>query len=423
MVVLEFMNELIEQNQEIAETFSAEEKTQRKKDIILVQPIIWSMILTSVCVFGRDSFLSSLSLPDFFYHAVRYGIPAALLVYAFCFIDKKYIIWFSGLALFLGTSYSFAFIQDNFLREELFLYIITTFLICIPATIFVASIKNYEILYSALKICSFIVSGISIYYIFNRTDILYSMSASYQILWCSVLHVNEVFIKDKDYKSRLFYIALSIFEFSAIFIRGARGPLVCFMFYVLCKVIIEARRRRSNSFILAGLVIVGIFAAVNLTVLEEWGGDKLDQMGLYSRNLNSLLTETIFDESEREILRDQAYELIQEKPFLGYGASSDAKLLNGKYVHSLPLELAMDFGIIVGGGIFLVVCALVIRTLFSESSIKRDLKLIFLTEGFVMLFMSGTYLQSVFFFAFIGLAISDEYEKKGRTTTAMVAGT
>ena len=73
-----------------------------------------------------------------------------------------------------------------------------------------------------------------------------------------------------------------------------------------------------------------------------------------------------------------------------------------------------DFGILIGGIIFIVICLYVIGIFFAEEGVKRDLKLVLLSEGFVMLFFSGTYLQSIFLFLFIGLLLSEEHRYKIR---------
>ena len=385
---------------------------QRKKDRILSRPILWYLLLTAICVFGRDSFLAPLKLPENLYHYIRYGATTIATLYALFFIKKKFVVWLISMEMFFGLSYLFAYIQGYMLRDKVILYTITTLIVCIPGAVSLASMTSFEYFYQRLRIIAFFVSIICLLYLFSPTvSFLYSMPASYQLLWCCSIHVNEIFKNDNP-RSKVFYTIISIIEFGAIFIRGARGPLFCFAIYLASKIVIEMRY--SVKAIVTALVGFIALATVanSITEVLNWIGIKLSQAGIYSRNLHFLIHNTVFDASGREVFHSRAIDLIWERPFLGYGASSDVKLLGGQYTHSLPLELMFDFGIVVGGIIFIVICIHVIRTFLLDTGIKRDLKLIFLTEGFVMLFFSGTYLQNIFFFMFIGVLLSEAHSYK-----------
>lgn len=386
---------------------------QRKRDKILSRPILWYLFLTVVCVFGRDSFLAPLGIAEEVYYYLRYGATAMAALYAVLFIKKKFVGWLVGMEVFFGLSYIFAYLQDNMLQGNILVYIVTTLIVCIPGAVFLASIEDYEYFYQRLKITSIFVSAMCIFYLFSHTFTdSYSMPASYQILWCSVLHVNEIFKKKQSAKERVFFIALSAVEIVVIFIRGARGPLLCFAVYITAKTIIEMRNNvKAMAFALVGMTGLAILAQ-NAAEVTTWIGGMLNQAGLYSRNLQYILSKSIFDGSGRGVWRSRAIDLIWESAFFGYGASSDVKLLGGQYTHSLPLELMFDFGVFFGGVIFVLICIYVIKTFTSEEGVKRDLKLILLTEGFVMLFFSGTYLQSIFLFLFVGVVLSEKHRYK-----------
>ena len=387
-----------------------EQRIQRKRDRALSRPILWYLLLTVICVFGRDSILVPLGISENVYYYIRYGAPTLATLYALLFIKKKFLGWFAGMELIFGLSYIYAYIQDNMLQGNILVYLVTTLIICIPGAICIASIEDYEFFYQKLKLTSVVVSIITIIYIYQPlVGTTYSMPASYQILWCSVLHVNELFKKNSKKAEKVLFTAFSVFEVITIFIRGARGPLLCFAVYIAAKVIIEMRSNKKAMF--AGLLGAMVLAAIaqNIDSVVSWISLKLNQAGLYSRNLQYILSKSIFDGSGRDVWRDRAIDLIWERPLWGYGASSDVKLLGGQYVHNLPLELMFDFGIFLGGIIFVVICLYVIGIFFSQEGVKRDLKLVFLTEGFVMLFFSGTYLQSIFLFLFIGVLMSEEH--------------
>lgn len=409
-------NSSFEDNQKLRFTEDKIElREQRRRDKALSRPVLLYLLLTVICVFGRDSILAPLGISENIYYYIRYGLPTVATLYALFFIKKKLINWFVGLELFFGLSYIFAFLQDNMLQGNVLVYVINTLIICIPGAICIASIEDYEFLYNRFKLTSIVVSLFALLYIYQPlVGTTYSMPASYQILWCSTIHVNEIFKKKSKKPVIVFFLALSIFEVISIFFRGARGPLLCFAVYLAVKVIIEMFYNRKALFIGLTGVLSLVVVSLNLDKVLSWISLKLNQAGLYSRSLNYIMTKSIFDDSGRSVWRQKAVDLIWERPLWGYGASSDVKLLGGQYAHSLPLELMLDFGVLVGGTIFVIICIYVLGVFFSNEGVKRDLKLIFLTEGFVMLFFSGTYLQSVFLFLFIGVLLSEEHKFKIR---------
>ena len=408
------LQEVMQMNREESDIHPSEkdleQKKQRKLDRIYARPILWYLIFTSICVFGRDSILAPLDISETIYYYIRYGLPTIVALYAMLFVKGKYLAWFAGLELLFGFSYLFAYTQDNMLVDNILVYTITTLIICTPGTVCLASIEDYDFFYQKLKWTSVFVSTMAIIYIYQPFEgTTYSMPASYQILWCSVLHVNEVLKKNNKKSERLLFAAFCIFEVITIFLRGARGPLVCFAIFLAAKIIIEMRN--NKVVMIPGLIGVAAVVAIaqNVDKVLAWISSQLNQMDLYSRNLDYIMSNAVFDGSGRDFLRNKAVDLILERPLWGYGASSDVKLLDGQYVHSLPLELMFDFGVLFGGIAFVLICIYVIGVFFSKEGVKRDLKLIFLTEGFVMLFFSGTYLQSVFFFLFIGIVLSEQH--------------
>ncbi|MBR0456977.1 MAG: hypothetical protein IJJ01_09940 [Firmicutes bacterium] len=378
-----------------------------KGNLKLSRPIVWYFLLTAICVFGRQSIFAALPIPEIVYDAARYGIPLLLFLLAMPYVKRRFHIWLFGLEVFFATSYAFSYLRGYMIQENILAYCVITLLLCIPALIATASMDDYEVLYKGLKIASFPIAVIVIIHLFSPENAsLYSMAGAYQLVFTGSIHYNEVF---RSKKNKWFYAVFVVVELVSIFVRGARGPLLCLIAFIAVKTILELRNNRK-ALVLSFIGILGLFvAAQNISGIMSWIGVRLNTAGLYSRNFQYLLSNAILNDSGRSVFRDKAIELIWQNPLIGYSASSDVKLLGGQYTHSLPIELMFDFGILVGGVIFAFITIHVIHSFFIPQGTEKDLRFIMLTHGYLMLFFSGTYLQSVYLFIFIGMAISSKY--------------
>ena len=379
----------------------------KRDDIRLSRPIVWFFVLTAICVFGRQSVLASLPLSETMYNIVRYGGTLGLFLIALPKIKKKYHVWFLGLEVLFGFSYLLSYLRGYMLSANIVTYCVITLVICIPSCIAIASIDNYEILYKRLLYGSFPIAAIVILFMFSPANTsLYSMSGAYQLVLTGAIHYNEVY---RSKKWKWLFLFLTGLQLVAIFIKGARGPLLCLIAFLAIKTFFEFRGNiKAMAFSFLGIVAL-VIAAQNSSTIMSWVGVKLDSAGLYSRNFQYIMNNELFNDSGRNTFRDRAIDLIWENPLFGYSASSDVKLLGGQYTHSLPIELVFDFGIIVGGLLFIYLTYHVLHSFLIPGGTEKDLRMIFLTQGYLMLFFSGTYLQSVYLFLFLGMAISSIY--------------
>ena len=87
---------------------------------------------------------------------------------------------------------------------------------------------------------------------------------------------------------------------------------------------------------------------------------------------------------------------IAEHPFLGVGACGDRVVtVSHDYAHNIILELCVEYGVIIGGLIYLFLLYIGFRMLFKcKDRAWRALFLPFYVFSMVELFFSGTFLQS-----------------------------
>lgn len=381
-----------------------------KKDKALCRPIFWYIVLSCYCVFGRD-LLSSFELPNILFLVLRFGISAFLIVLACRYLNFKRILLLFGLEFWFGISYLITYVTNRYYEEEFLTYCITTLVICIPFLVLVSLVDDYACLYRYLHKASYVNTVLLLPYLFlTQSSITYSMPASYQLLFCTLLHINDVLRKDSKWK--VLKCLLIGVEMVFIFVRGARGPLLCLAVFIALKMLTEfATSKRRIFFTVIGCVIL-VIAFANFDTVVSGIGVLLDKFGLYSRTYEQLISNKIFADSGRSSLQTHAIELIRENPFFGYGASADVKLLGGQYVHNILLELLFDFGIIIGSLIFLFITVNIVLTPFMRRSAEKEIRMLLLPLAYVMLFFSGTYLQSVYLFLFIGIMLQNSGRRR-----------
>lgn len=388
---------------------TTEQNTETKRyDDALSKPLMAYFVLTCLCVFGRESFLSQLGISETMYNLVRYGLTLFFILGALPHINRRPFIYMVFLEFFFGLSYLFSYLQGYFVPDDVPVYCITTLVIAIPCLACVSSVADRELLYKKIVISSYIISAIVLVYMYWPLNLSeYSMSASYMLVYSGAVHINEIF---RTKKRKWILLVLSIAEFVTIFIKGARGPLFCLLVYILVKVFLEMRHNpKMLVLVLAGILFLFV-GWLNLSSVICFLSRLLERAGLHSRTLAYILSKNILDDSGRGGIKDAAMDFVFKRPIIGYGAASDTGLIGG-YPHSLPIELMFDFGIFIGSLIFILITICVIRTLFEDEGVNKDLKLIFLTQGYVMLFLSGSYLQSVCLFLFMGMVIKTPENK------------
>jgi hypothetical protein len=381
----------------------------KRKDLVLSSPIIFYIIANVYFSFG-SVFFNYPNTAEILNKYIKYGISALLILYALKYIKKRAIIYLFIAEVFFIFSYLYSFLMGYMDNSIILEYSISTLVICVPFGMLIASIENLEFLYRGLVKASYWNIGLLfIYFVFKGDTITYSMPAAYQVLFCGVMHVSELFRRSVKVKSLL--IPLVILDTVLIFVKGSRGPLLILMVYVLLKILTEFwKNKKIIVWIFLGIIFM-IIAVINFNQIVNFVGLILSRYNIYSRSFSLLIDNKLFGDSGRTALHDLAKTLILKSPIIGYGASSDFMLLGGAYVHSLYLELLFDFGIILGGLLFAFITINTIKSLFIRHGVKKDLLIIFTVLGYVMLMISSTYLQNIYLFLFLGLVIRQRKTK------------
>lgn len=386
-----------------------------RKDIILCRPVIWYILLTVICVFGRQ--IIPLPVPHMFYTLFRFGVPSIFGLLALPKINTRLVFPFLILESFFGLGYIITYLLGNASTDLLREYIPFTIAICVPFLFFVASLADMDCLYYGIIRISYCCFAVLTMYLLRQTGyresgaIIYDMPGSYQMLLFVFMYMTQIFRKEKP---AWLYTVLSAIGLLLVIIHGSRGPLFCFIVFFALKVITELRHNRIAVFF-AGVFIVGLIALIeNINYVLQGLLVLVNRFGINSRTISQILRRTILDDSGRSTFQKRALELIDKNFFIGTGVGSDVKLLGGQYAHNLFLELWIDFGTVIGSLIAIYIIYIVVNSLVVPKGTLKDLAIVFLCTGVVMLMISGTYLENINLFINIGLVIYYQLSKKMR---------
>lgn len=185
---------------------------------------------------------------------------------------------------------------------------------------------------------------------------------------------------------------------------GTRGTVVCFLVFILLMLLLFQKRKRPVLYISA-FILVAI--ALVFSGLLEWLYDFAENFGLSLRVLDKLQSGSFGESSGRVLIAGRVWEYILLNPLTGMGIYSDRRVAGGQYAHNILLELVIDFGVIVGLMLFVLLIVLILKAVLCVRRYEGNgeagiLLLTYICSGFVKLFLSGSYLNETTLFFLIG---------------------
>lgn len=228
------------------------------------------------------------------------------------------------------------------------------------------------------------------------------MVFSYNLLFPTA-YITLKCMSDFDFK-RLFGTAVGA---GLILIAGCRGALVCYLSAILLYVIFSGgvfgiRKAISILLLLLTIVVISIFWNEILVSAIKL----LEAMNIDSRTLTMLSNQSFFDDSGRSSIQKTIMDNIGLLP---KGLYYDRIAADGSYAHNLFLELAIQYGILLGGSIIVWLCYHVVRSVFTVSKDPTASIVLYslIASGLMRLMFSGSYLlNEPGFWLLIGLILN-----------------
>lgn len=249
---------------------------------------------------------------------------------------------------------------------------------CVSSALCMVAIRDLNVVVRSLKIVSYVITVLAfsffLFYLRGFFSISeYSMSFSYSCLLPMMVFYNE----KKPYS-----MIISVFLFLMVIAIGSRGAAFSFVIYILFDVFASSNKRKWWILLLSFLFIV------LLPFFENY----LGSIGISSRTLNMAEDNDLFSSTGRNTIQKGAWQLIADYPF-GMGIYGDRANLGGAYCHNIFLELLVDFGWIIGGGICLISLYSIVNLFIRTKGKYKNYLLIMFVVGIVPLFASGSVFQ------------------------------
>lgn len=215
---------------------------------------------------------------------------------------------------------------DVFLRGTLFL----TFVWWIPIGVSCVAVNDKEVLYHTFLSWSYPMA-LMLYscLFFRQTDAVadpmadpseeYNMFFGFHMVLPTLLHMNEYL---RTHKRTL--LVWSVADVLLLLIYANRGALIPILFFLFYKYVVENRGDRNSriarmaAIVTAGVVLV-LFSNVILGGVNELG----ERIGVKSRTLSMLEAGEIGNRTGRDELFGFAFDMIGERPLLGYGLGGE----------------------------------------------------------------------------------------------------
>lgn len=200
-----------------------------------------------------------------------------------------------------------------------------------------------------------------------------------------------------------------------ILIAGCRGAFICYLSAILLYVIFSGgvfklKKTISVLLLILTIVVINIFWDEILAATVKL----LESINIDSRTLAMLSDQSFFDDSGRSNIQKTVMDNIG---FLPKGLYYDRIVADGSYAHNLFLELAIQYGILLGGSIIIWLCYHVARSVFAVSKNPTASVVLYslIASGLMRLMFSGSYLlNEPGFWLLIGLMLNycnSEYAK------------
>lgn len=290
----------------------------------------------------------------------------------------------------MALIYTIAFFPDNerYVRYEGLRFLLP---LIIPSAVCISTVEDVDVLRKSLYIMAWSGAVLAFYYMLSYFEGAfyidsYDMSFSYGCLLPMIVLYSK--------KKMLPFLA-SLFLFLSVMAIGSRGSAAVFIAYIIVDFFVSKRKGRWV------VLVLGVLFVAVLPVFVDF----LSSVGLQSRTLTMLNEGEISSDSGREVIYRVCLNAIRDHLLFGVGLFGDRVLLEGSYCHNFFIEVLLDFGVLLGLAIILVLIWLFLNSLRVTKVKNRDLLMIFTFGSFLPYMVSGSYLVSNNVALWIGLML------------------
>lgn len=280
------------------------------------------------------------------------------------------------------------------------------FIFAFPCYVLISSISELRIFVSVLYKASLVttVALLIKWLLFADTFVTLNsyLTFSYGLVTPACFLLYDALTNNR--KTSYVLYALSLF---AIFLSGSRGALVCLICSMLLIVLFNlARKNRRGRYLGFATIFLSVMVVINFDKALIFIQTFFGKYASSSRTLSMINANSFWISQARKDIANLIIQSIPENAIFGTGLFGD-RIISGQYVHNVVLEILVQFGVIFGGIILVILAWRIIKTLVvSKNRIQVNLVLVFISTGLLKLMFSGSYLNEPSFFLLVGLCMS-----------------
>lgn len=213
-------------------------------------------------------------------------------------------------------------------------------------------------------------------------------------------------------------LSLTIVGAFLILSLGCRGALLALVLYIASDLFLFKKYKNAVSArikIIIATMFCYLLSEPILLIMEAI----TSSLGFGTRVYDKLLGGNIVNTDTRDWIYDLVSEYIAfDKEHIGYGFFYDRVLMGmeaSSYAHNIIYELMLNFGLYIGGALFILIISIFLMDLFKTRKNEiSSLILAFFCFCFVCLFFSSSYLCNKSFWLFIGLIVTTFFKVRNK---------
>ena len=106
---------------------------------------------------------------------------------------------------------------------------------------------------------------------------------------------------------------------------------------------------------------------------------------------------------QRVDIINQAISFLEKNNYMGMGFAGDRVMMKGFYVHNFAIELILSYGLILGSLLLIILAYRLTKGVFSYNiEDNNKFLLLLICTGLIPLFMSGSYVDNIWFYFMLG---------------------
>lgn len=249
----------------------------------------------------------------------------------------------------------------------------------------------------------------------NNLKMDHSVSFGYNVMFFGVVFLYDALsnLKKQDIIAAGIYIVY-------LFLSGTRGPVLFVAVFVFLYALIYVRNMKNGRkqllfYATISLACIALFALYDYVLL--FLSQILSRWDSTARIINALINGSFMEDNGRFGIWEAAINMIRENPW-GYGPMGSqpviSKLIYVGYPHSVILEVLIDFGVVVGGAILLMLGTNSVSMLFNrKNKVWTGVFLVFFASA-CQLFISLCYWSAPAFWCCIAVGVNCKLSQKGK---------